>query len=115
MFKKFLWLFLILPAGLILVIFAVANRHSVRLNLDPFSPDSPYLAFEAPLFFYLFVTLCVGLMLGGCATWFTQRKWRKRARARASDAAMLRREADQLRLQLRRATQPKLESASAAE
>ena len=77
MFKKFLWLFLILPAGLILVIFAVANRHSVRLNLDPFSPDNPYLAFEAPLFFYLFVTLCAGLMLGGCATWFTQRKWRR--------------------------------------
>lgn len=115
MIKKFLWLFIILPAGLALVIFAVANRHPVRLNLDPFSPDSSYLAFEAPLFFYLFLVLGAGMILGGCATWYTQRKWRRRARKRANDAAMLRREADQLRLQLRSATQPKLESASAAE
>ncbi len=115
MFKKFLWLFLILPAGLVLVIFAVANRHPVRLNLDPTAPDSPYLAFEAPLFFYLFAALCLGLMLGGCATWFTQHKWRKLARERSRDAAMARREADQLRLQLRNAAQPKLERASAAE
>ena len=115
MFRKFLWLFLILPAGLALVIFAVANRHPVRLNLDPFTPDSPFLAFEAPLFFFLFVTLCAGLLLGGCATWFTQRKWRRRARERSSQAAMLRREADQLRQQLRTANQPKLDTASAAE
>jgi uncharacterized integral membrane protein len=115
MLRKFLWLFLILPAGVILITFAVANRHPVRMNLDPFTPDSPYLAFEAPLFIYLFAALCAGLLMGGCATWFSQRKWRRRARDRSSEAARLRRETDQLTEQLRSASRPKLESASAAE
>lgn len=115
MFRKFLWLFLILPAGAVLVTFAVANRHTVRLNLDPFALDTAYLAFEAPLFLYLFGALSAGLLLGGCATWFTQRKWRKRARKRSSEAALLHRETDQLNRQLRTVTQPKLETASAAE
>jgi uncharacterized integral membrane protein len=113
--RKFLWLFLILPSAVALITFAVANRHPVRLTLDPITPDSPYLAFEAPLFLLLFAALCAGLLLGGCATWFTQRKWRRRARKRSIEAARLRRETDQLNQQLRAAARPKLEAASAAE
>ena len=52
-FKKFIWLFVIFPAGVVLVAFALANRHAVRLNLDPFSSGDSLLAFDAPFFLFL--------------------------------------------------------------
>jgi len=114
-FRKFIWLFLVLPAGVILVAFALANRHSVQLNLDPLSSDDPFLTLDAPFFLFLLAAFLAGLLIGGIVTWFGQSKWRKEAKARARETTALRSETDQLNEQLRAAHTPRLGSAEAAE
>ena len=68
-FRKFVLLFVIFPAGAVLVAFALANRHLVRLNLDPFSSEDPFLALDAPLFLFLLAALITGLLLGVEVHW----------------------------------------------
>ena len=43
MLRRIVWLLVAFPAAAILVTLAVANRHAVRLVLDPFRPDTPVL------------------------------------------------------------------------
>lgn len=108
MLKKTIWLFVILPVGLVLVALAVANRHEVSLILDPLTPDNPVLSVEAPFFLFLFGSAIVGLLMGGAATWLGQGRWRRTARQCRQEATELRREADRLNRQLETATQPRL-------
>lgn len=96
MFKKVLNSLILIPVIFIVVALAVANRHVVRFVLDPLSPENPIAALEAPFFIYLLAALLVGVLLGGSATWFTQRKWRKAARQRSVEAHEWRREAERL-------------------
>ncbi len=114
-FRKFVWLFVIFPAGALLVAFALANRHLVRLNLDPFSSEDPFMALDAPFFLFLLAALITGLLLGGFVTWFGQGKWRKEARSRAQETRALRAETEALNTQLRTASEPRLDKAQAAE
>jgi uncharacterized integral membrane protein len=111
--RKFLWFFILLPVGVLLVALAVANRHAVSVILDPFSPAAPALAFEMPLFLLLFATLALGLVIGGMVTWFGQRRWRRAAKRRGVEAAGLRREREQLSRQLELANRPKIAGATA--
>ncbi len=113
--RRAIWLLLVFPAGLLLIALAVANRHPVRLILDPFEPGTPALALEAPLFLFVLGGVIGGLLLGGAATWFGQRRWRRTARRRSQEAAYLRREADQLTRQLETARQPQLPQGSPAD
>lgn len=83
-------------AAVFLVTLAVANRHTVRLVLDPFNPLDPILAAELPFYAYLFAMLIIGVVLGGTATWISQSRWRRLARARGQDAARWRAEAERL-------------------
>ncbi len=83
-------------AAVFLVTLAVANRHFVRLVLDPFNPQDPVLALELPFYAYLFAMLIVGVVLGGIATWVSQSRWRRLARSRGQDAARWRAEAERL-------------------
>lgn len=83
-------------SAVFLVTLAVANRHSVQLILDPFNPHDPVLAFELPFYAYLFAMLIIGVVLGGTATWMSQGRWRRLARARGQDAARWRAEAERL-------------------
>ena len=115
MFRKFFWLFVILPAGVMFVAFALANRHTVQLNLDPFATRDPLLAIDAPFFLFLLAALITGLLLGGLATWLGQGKWRKSARQRAHEAVELRRQTDQLNEQLRASNRLRLGEREAAE
>ena len=114
-FRKFVWLFVIFPAGALLVAFALANRHLVRLNLDPFSSGDPFLALDAPFFLFLLAALITGMLLGGFVTWFGQGKWRKEARNRAQETRALRAETEALNTQLRAVSEPRLDKAQAAE
>jgi uncharacterized integral membrane protein len=114
-FRKFVWLFVIFPAGIVLVAFALANRHLVRLNLDPISSEDPFLALDAPFFVFLLAALIIGLFLGGFVTWLGQSKWRKEARNRAQETRILRAETEQLGTQLRAMRTPRLDKAEAAE
>jgi len=94
--RRVLWLVVALPAAAILVTLAVANRHAVRLVLDPFRPEAPVLSLELPFYAYLFIVLVTGVVLGGIATWSTQSKWRRTARSRALEAMRWQAEADRL-------------------
>ncbi len=81
------WLFG-LPSLIILLLFALANRHMVTLSLDPLTPEDPVIALTMPLWAVLFLGILLGLLAGGVATWFRQSKWRKQARTCRRDLEM---------------------------
>jgi uncharacterized integral membrane protein len=96
-----LYLFLVVaPIGIILVVFAVANRHPVTVSLDPFGGDAPAWTASVPLFLLVLLLLGVGVLIGGFATWWNQGKWRRAARDLASDTHALRLERDALKAEL---------------
>ena len=113
--RFFVWFVVVLPAGVLLVALAVANRHNVSVVLDPFSPANPVLAYEMPLFILVFGSLMAGLLMGGMATWLGQARWRHTARRRSEEARHLRSETAQLSRQLEAATQPRLPQAASAD
>ena len=96
MLRRIVWLLLAFPAAAILVTLAVANRHAVRLVLDPFRPEDPVLSLDMPFYAYLLIALVIGVALGGTATWMTQSRWRRTARRRAQEALRWQAEADRL-------------------
>lgn len=82
--RRFLnWLILV-PAALILGLFAVANRYPTRLDFDPLP-----VAFDLPLFAIAFAALFLGLLLGYVVSWFAGGRRRREAREvrRALDTA----------------------------
>jgi uncharacterized integral membrane protein len=83
-------------AAIVLVAIAVANRHSVALVLDPFRPESPALQVVLPFYAHIIGTLIAGVLLGGFATWVSQRHWRNSSRKSGEDAKRWRSEADRL-------------------
>ena len=96
MLKRILWLLTAFPAAALLITLAVANRHPVRLVLDPFRPEAPVVSLVMPFYGYLFGALLIGILLGGAATWFSQSRWRRTARVRTSEAKRWQSEADRL-------------------
>lgn len=97
MLRRIVWSAVMLPAALLLVTLAVANRHGVRMVLDPFRPSDPVISLVLPLYAYLLGALLVGVAIGGAATWMTQGRWRKSARHRAAEAQRWQAEAERLR------------------
>jgi hypothetical protein len=96
MLRRMTWILVALPVAILLIALAVANRHGVRLVLDPFRPDEPVLSLVLPFYGYLFGTLLLGILVGGFATWLTQARWRRTARRRAAEAQRWQAEADRL-------------------
>ena len=84
------------PAAIILLTFAVINRHAVRLVLDPFRPDEPVISLVLPFYVYLIGMLLIGIVIGGLATWMAQARWRRTARRRTAEAQRWQEEADRL-------------------
>lgn len=77
---RFLSLLIGVPASILIVALAVANRRPVVLSLDPFSPDAPALAVTLPLFAVILGAVIFGLIIGGLVTWFRQGRYRREAR-----------------------------------
>ena len=96
MLRRFVLFFFAVPIAILLVTLAVANRHAVRLVLDPFRPADPVLSLVLPFYVYLIGAVLVGVVLGGVATWVTQARWRRSARQRAAEAYRWHAEADRL-------------------
>jgi uncharacterized integral membrane protein len=96
MLRRFVWVLVAFPVAILLITLAVANRHGVRLVLDPFRPDEPVLSLVLPFYVYLFGGLLVGIAVGGVAMWVTQARWRRTARRRAAEAQRWQAEADRL-------------------
>ena len=95
--RKFLTALIVIPLALILVTFAVANRHDVTVSFDPFMANDPALSVTRPLFLILILVAALGVILGGCAVWFGQRHWRRAARRHEADARTARTELSDLR------------------
>lgn len=94
--RRIFWLLIVIPVAVVLVTLAVANRHEVRLVLDPFRPDTPVVSLVLPFYGYLFVAMLIGVIVGGVAMWASQGRWRKSARLKAKEAARWHAEADRL-------------------
>ena len=88
--RKFLTALVLIPLGLIFIVFAVANRHLVTVSFDPFNSSDPSAGVTLPLFVVIIAVAIVGVAAGGCATWFRQRHWRRAARQHEADARQAR-------------------------
>ena len=84
--RKFINALVVIPLGIIFVIFAVANRHLVTVSFDPFNSVNPSVAVSLPLFVVIIAVAILGVAAGGSATWFRQRHWRRAARRHEADA-----------------------------
>ena len=72
---KVLSLVLVLPAGMVLVTFAVVNRGPVTIDFWPLSMEM-----QAPLSAMIMLSLIVGVIWGGVASWLAAGTGRKHAR-----------------------------------
>jgi uncharacterized integral membrane protein len=88
--RKFFTGLVLIPLGLIFIVFAVANRHLVTVSFDPFNSSDPSVSVRLPLFVVIIAVAIAGVVAGGCATWFRQRHWRRAARQHEADARMAR-------------------------
>jgi uncharacterized integral membrane protein len=92
MVRKIVNFAVLLPLAVILVIFAVANRHWVTVSFDPFNSSDPSLGIDLPLFVVILLSAIFGVLAGGITTWFRQGHWRRAARRHEADAAAARAE-----------------------
>jgi uncharacterized integral membrane protein len=90
MIRKIVTALVLISLALVLISFAVANRQVVVVSLDPFDQGNPALVFSQPMYLVIFPVLIVGVVLGGCAAWLRQAKWRARARRAEAQASALR-------------------------
>ena len=100
MIRKTVTVLVLVPLGLLIVLFAVANRQKVAISLDPFSSDAPALAANLPLFLVILGTLIAGVIIGGGAAWLRQARWRRRARRLEFETRRLRAENETLKREL---------------
>ena len=97
--RKFLTALIVIPLGVILVAFAVANRHFITVSFDPFIANDPSLSVTLPLFLLLILIAALGVFAGGSAVWVGQRRWRRAARRNDAEARAARTELADLRAQ----------------
>lgn len=99
MIKRIVGWFVLIPLCLVLIVFALANRHSVIVNFNPFAaaPTSPNQQSGVPLFLLIFAVLLTGVLLGGIATWFAQGPHRRDERHFKRETERLHRELDAAR------------------
>ena len=95
--RKFLTALVVIPLGLIFIVFAVANRHLVTVSFDPFNSTDPSIAVTLPLFVVIIAVAILGVIAGGSATWFRQRRWWRAARRHEADARQARAQLADLR------------------
>lgn len=88
--RKFLTMLVLVPLGIIFIVFAVANRHMTTVSFDPFNTVDPAASVTLPLFAVIIGVAIFGVIAGGVATWFGQRHWRRAARRHEAEATQAR-------------------------
>ena len=96
--RQFFSALILIPLAVVLVVFAVANRHFVTLSFDPFNSVDPAVAVSLPLFVVIVAVAILGVVAGGLATWFRQGHWRRAARRNEAEAHHARVELADLRI-----------------
>jgi len=81
--KRFHWL-VTAPAVVILVVFAVANRAPLTLNLWPLPTT-----LEASVYLVVLGALLLGFLIGEAVAWINGHRWRREARRNARRIAEL--------------------------
>lgn len=66
---------LIILAAAVAVVFAVPNREEITVKFWPFEAE-----IVIPLFLAIMAAVFAGFIVGWIGAWFSQHKWRKRAR-----------------------------------
>ena len=100
MIRKLVTTFVVVPLGILFVAFAVANRHSVSVSLDPLGSGAPGLSVTLPLFLLILAVLAAGVVVGGTAAWIRQGKWRRAVRRLDAELHTLRSECAALRAEV---------------
>lgn len=95
--RRALRIIVLVPVAVVLIALAVANRAAVRLSFDPFDAAGTGLAVTVPLYWIVFASLALGVLLGGFAVWVRQGRFRKAARREHVEAERWRREAERRR------------------
>ena len=95
--RRALRIIVLVPVAALLIALAVANRAPVELSFDPFHAAGAGLSVTVPLFWIVFASLAVGVLLGGFAVWVRQGRFRKAARREHDEAERWRREAERRR------------------
>lgn len=63
------------PLAVLVIAFAIANRHGVVVRLDPLPME-----IDLPLYAVAFGGVLIGLLFGGVASWLRGGRWRREAR-----------------------------------
>lgn len=113
MFRKIVTALIVVPLAIVIVAFAVANRHAVTVSFDPFSSANPAYAATVPLFVLIFVLVTLGVIVGGFAAWLRQSKWRRTARQLDADVRGLHQELEACRRRLAEQVPPQQAAGSA--
>ena len=93
MIKRVVMWFVLVPFGLLLALFALANMQVVQVGVDPISPQNPFWGpIEVPLFVVIYCALLFGVVLGGVGGWFGQGKHRKAERQLRRDLNKMQKE-----------------------
>ncbi len=95
--RKILTALIVVPLGLVFIVFAVANRHVATVSFDPFNTVDPSLGVSLPLFVVIIGSAIFGVIAGSVATWFGQGHWRRASRRHEAESARAQRMVDDLR------------------
>ncbi len=88
---RFLQYLVIVPVAILFLMFAFANRHWVTVSFDPFeSGDEAAFALSAPLFIVIVLSIMIGVIAGGAATWLSQARHRRALRHARAEMEKLR-------------------------
>jgi uncharacterized integral membrane protein len=71
---------ILVPLAVVIIGFAVANRQAVTISFDPFDASHPAYSLTLPLFVTILLLVILGVLVGGCAAWLRQARWRAAAR-----------------------------------
>ncbi|WP_438273728.1 DUF1049 domain-containing protein [Nitrobacter sp.] len=95
--RKFLTGLIVIPLGVLFIVFAFANRHPVTVTFDPFDANDRMATVTLPLFILIIAVAIFGVVAGSVATRFGQRRWRHKVRQYEADAREARMELADLR------------------
>src|SRR4051794_16499525 len=80
MIRRIVTTLVLVALAIVLIAFAVANRQTVLVSLDPFDQTNPALSVSLPLFGLVLIVIIAAVIVGGIAAWLRQAKWRRAAR-----------------------------------
>jgi len=96
MIRRIVTTLVLVPLAIVLIAFAVANRQTVVVSLDPFDQANPALSVSLPLFWLVLIVIIAAVIVGGIAAWLRQAKWRRAARVAQEQVQALQGQIDAL-------------------